>query len=212
MQRGIVMKRILCTILVLLIALCICGCDKPSDEEIKNKDNIDNSQSNTDSRNNDENDTVVVPNVVGMDIDEATKVLEEAGLKVEIETEHLVHKDNDPLSDFEPDRIVIKQDTKQGIIITKGSLIEVTFNSMTDGFKYKINPDQSITLTECYTWLPINETVTIPKEYDGYLVQSVDSSVTDIIWLLKDLYKVTTIKIPTGVDIIGDTNACITYY
>ena len=203
------MKKCLIIILSLAIIFCFVGC---SDNKNSNSKSSTSAVSADKTSNASDGDTVVVPNVVGMNKDEAIKKLEELGLKVEIEIEHLMHKDNNPLNDFEPDLAVVKQDIKQGVVVTKGTAIAITYNSMTDGFKYIIDEDQSITLTECYTWLPVSESVTIPKEYEGYLVKSVNSSVTDIIWTLKDNYKVNTIKIPKGVNIIGETRAHITYY
>lgn len=205
------MKKTLTIILSITLLLMLVGCNSSNVKTVNSEKNP-TAQTIEEDNINSQTQTVIVPDVIGMNIDEAKAKLEELGLKVETEIEHLAHKDNNPLNDFEPDLIVLKQDIKQGTVMVKESIIKITYNSNTDGFKYSINDDNTITLTECYTWLPINETITIPRKYEGYKISTIDSSALNIIWTLKEQYKINEIKVPQGVSIIGDTSANIVYY
>ncbi len=207
------MRRIICTILAFLIALCICGCNKPSDTGMKKKDNIDNSQSNTDSQNNDENDTVVVPNVVGTNKDEAVKKIEELGLKCKPKFKRLQVKEfSGENIIYYDDNSVVEQSHKGGTVVVVGTEIEISINQNVSEMEYTVNSDNTITFTELGDTLYYpDRKFFIPKEYDGYKVSHVNSG------MLNDFLKAHTsfnVKyyIPQDVIIDGDTSAEIIRY
>lgn len=159
-------------------------------------------------------DTVVVPNVVGMDKDEAIKKLEKLGLKVETETKHLTYKDNNNTSlGFYDDGYVLEQDSKAGTVMVKGSAVKLTYNSNTSQFKYKVNEDGTITIIKwTKTFLnDENNFVIIPKEYDGYKVTSIDNYFWEQCDNKKRQINNLQVKIPQGVEYTTSFDNLIVY-
>ena len=163
------MKKFLSAILVLLLALCISGCNNTNNDTNSAGKTNKNTQSNT------ETDTVVVPNVVGMDKDEAVKLLEGMGLEVELKKYHY-QKDPDT-QDFYPDNYVLEQDTQSGTVMTKNSKIKLTINSNTDKWNYTKNDDGTITITSISVIRTPDDITHIPAEYEGFVVSKVSANI-----------------------------------
>ena len=100
------MKKI-CVLITLALILCLSACSKSKESQTQNKwgNNSSGEQSST-TQTEGASDTVVVPNVVGMNKDEAVKKLERLGLIVETTKSH--YKKNPTTQDFYPDNYVIQ--------------------------------------------------------------------------------------------------------
>ena len=110
------MKKTIFAILTLLLVLCVSGCN--------NANNDTNNENKADKKTqaNVKTDTVVVSNVIGMDKDEAVKMLEKKGLIVELQES----------SDFDEsieNGQVIVQSFAAGTIVAYKSKIVLTYNS-----------------------------------------------------------------------------------
>lgn len=205
----------LCFLCLIISASALCACSKSKENQAQNKrgDSSSGKQSSitqTEGANNP--DTVVVPNVVGMDKDEATKKLEELGLKVETETKHLTYKDNNTSLGFYDDGYVLEQDSKAGTVMVKGSAVKLTYNSNTSQFKYKVNEDGTITLTDfSRIKKEDNKSIILPKDYDGYVVSTIEAGIFERLlpYAVTSNYK---ILVPRGIIINNSSNTPVEFY
>lgn len=208
------MKKISILFLAFIILIfSFAGCsEKTTTSKDKNTSkNSDNSVQNASSTS--DTDTVVVPNVVGMDKDEAIKKLEGLGLKVETETKHLTYKDNNNTSlGFYDDGYVLEQDSKTGTVMAKGSTVNLTYNSNTSQFKYKVNKDGTITLTDfSRIKKEDNKSIILPKDYDGYVVSTIEAGIFERLlpYAVTSNYK---ILVPHGIIINNSSNTPVEFY
>lgn len=158
-------------------------------------------------------DTVVVPNVVGEDVAEATKELEGLGLKYKPKFKRLQAKEfSGENIIYYDDNSVIEQSHKNGTVVVRGTEIEIVINQNISEMKYVINNDNTITFTKLGDTLYYpDRKFYIPKEYDGYKVSHVDSD------MLNDFLNTHTsfdfkYYIPQDVIINGSTSAEIIRY
>lgn len=198
------MKKILCTALAFAIALCISGCNKSSDTAVKNEDSVGNSKTNT------ETDTVVIPNVVGMDKGEALKTLEDKGLKVKTgKIMHLKEKSsNNKEREFEKDNIVLSQNPVEGTVVISGTTCVIDYHSMENQYQYTVG-EKGIVLERIERTYCPDKIFKIPKEYDEHPVIAIDS------YLINDfhnLYPNIKIEVPKDIEIIGNINVEYEYY
>lgn len=183
------MKKALSLVLVLIMALSLAACGGVSETE-------------TTSEISTQPETLVVPNVVGMDKDEAVKLLEGMGFEVEVKRVNIFfisEKDTAINS-------VVEQNLNPETVCTKDAKIVLSYASDEPEFEYRVNDDKTITLTILSAWTSKNKTLTIPKEYNSYRVESV---VDNVINAVPDDW---TVKIPEGVTIIGTANRNVVNY
>lgn len=211
------MKKIFLPLFIITLTMCclLSACDK------SNKTTNQNSTANKTTASDvsesgskySQGDTVVVPNVVGMDKDEAIKKLEKLGLKVETETKHLTYKDNNNTSlGFYDDGYVLEQDSKTGTVMAKGSTVNLTYNSNTSQFKYKVNKDGTITLTDfSRIKKEDNKSIILPKDYDGYIVSTIEAGIFERLlpYAVTSNYK---ILVPHGIIINNSSNTPVEFY
>lgn len=173
------------SILALLLALCVSGCNNANESMTDKK-----TQANT------EIDTVVVPNVIGTNVDEAAKKLEELGLVVEIKKIPLyaVSRQESSLGINE----IWSQSIAAGVVCSQKTNITITY-VIDFEFEYVLNTDGTITLTNLITWYSPEKTLTIPIEYDGYQVSAIKDSA--IPKTLTDLFEGWTVKVPKEIDV-----------
>lgn len=198
------MKKALSLVLVLIMALSLAACGGVSETE-------------TTSEISTQPETLVVPNVVGMDKDEAVKLLEGMGFEVEIKYKHCAFDEND---DYYPDKTVLEQEPLQDVVVVNGGKITVTTQTLTDEFETAENDDGTITLLERKSnWNFNNGICTIPNVYEERKVSKIKAQVVNSIYLWNEfqgdkISPVTTVKIPKDVEIIGDieTQLDVVYY
>lgn len=192
------MKKISILFLAFIILIfSFAGCsEKTTTSKDKNTSkNSDNSVQNASSTS--DTDTVVVPNVVGMDKDEAIKKLEGLGLKVEIMGKNqLLLKD-----EFKNYNIgeIYEQNIATGTLCKKSTQITLCYVSDKPEFEYIINSDNTIRLVVLSVFLPENKNITIPSKYNNYQVSEIDLTAMQ---LGEDF----TLQIPKNIKIIGQTN------
>ena len=212
------MKKInLITLSLITIICCLCSCSTNSSQSKNDKSTSSNKTTASDvsesGSKSSQGDTIVVPNVVGMDKDEAIKKLEELGLKVETETKHLTYKDNNNTSlGFYDDGYVLEQDSKTGTVMAKGSTVNLTYNSNTSQFKYKVNEDGTITLTDfSRIKKENNKSIILPKDYDGYVVSTIEAGIFERLlpYATTSNYK---ILVPRGIIINNSSNTPVEFY
>ena len=203
------MKRILCTIVVFLIALCMngcnnCECNKPSDTTTNN-DNIENSQANTESG------TLVVPNLVGMDKDEAVKLLEGMGFETKLEALGLFanFKDHPDWKDSE----IVSQNVLPGR--TRPLKTVVTMQYATGAYfdEYEENADGTITLTMLSEWYSEEHILKIPKTYEGKTVSCIkDEALPKTLDPYGPFAGVYTVQVPKDVKVEVDVDYDLVRY
>lgn len=205
------MKKFLSAILVLLLALCISGCN--------NNDTNSAGKANKNTQSNTETDTVVVPNVVGMDKDEAVKLLKGIGLEVELKYKHCVTEKDDSFA-FLPDKSVLEQEPLQDVVVKRGGKVSITTQTLTDRFVTSENEDGTVTLIERKSNVNFSNGIcTIPDVYEDKKVSKIDASVVNTIHPWRDfpsdkLLPIETVRIPKDVEIMGEikTDFEIVYY
>lgn len=209
------MKKFFSIIITLALILCLSACGK------NNKSTKQNSTTNKTTASDvsesgsksSQGDTVVVPNVVGMNKDEAVNELEEMGLKYKLKSKRLQVKEfsGENIIYYDDDS-VIEQSHKNGTVVVRGTEIEIVINQNVSEMKYIINNDNTITFTELGNTLYYpDKKFFIPKEYDGYKVSHVNSD------MLNDFLNTHTsfdlkFYVPQDVIINGSTTAEIIRY
>ena len=196
------MKKISLIVLSFItIICCLCACGNSSSQSTNNQPSTSNKTTASDVSENgsksSQGDTVVVPNVVGKDVAEATKELEGLGLKVETTKSH--YEKNPTTQDFYPDNYVIQQDIQQGTVMTNGSKISLTVNTNTDEWVYKVNEDKTITLISCAISRTPNNILRVPAKYDGHIVSRISAD-----FILRQSAFSIIVSIPSGVQIEGE--------
>ena len=207
------MKKTIFAILTLLLVLCVSGCN--------NANNDTNNENKADKKTqaNVKTDTVVVPNVVGMDKDKAVKLLDEMGLEVELKYKHCVTEKDDSFA-FLPDKSVLEQEPLQDVMIKRGGKITIVTQTLTDRFATSENDDGTVTLIERKSTVNFSNGIcTIPNVYEDKKVTKINANVVNTINPWRDfpsdkLLPIETVKIPKDVEIIGEikTNFKIVYY
>ncbi len=195
------MRRIICTILAFLIALCICGCNKPSDTGMKKKDNIDNSQSNTDSQNNDENDTVKfndirtldIPDVIGLQLQEARDILN--SFNIEIKTEPVYKARIKKHQEYILADIGIVTEVEKDY---DNNCIILYYQEKGNRFDYIENADGTVTLGAATSYNP-SEDFIIPAFYKNKRVSAISPNGVGFINRISSEFDIPTIKVPEGV-------------
>lgn len=183
-------------LIILAVSLMGCGGERTTTSKGNTNTSSDNSVASVQNTSG-TSDTVVVPNVVGKDVAEATKELEGLGLTVETTKSH--YEKNPTTQDFYPDNYVTQQDIQQGTVMTNGSKISLTVNTNTDEWAYKINEDKTITLTSCPISRTPNNILRVPTKYDGYVVSRISAD-----FILRQSAFSTIVSIPSGVQIEGE--------
>lgn len=210
------MKKIitLFTVFALIFSLAGCGDDTTSNTGASNNSGSDGNRTTT-AQNN---ETVVVPNVVDMNKDEAVKVLEDAGLKAELKIKYATWIGPE-IGAYEEDLKVLEQDVKSGNIMGKNSTVTITYNLNASSFKYDINDDNTITLVYILTTYYNNNKVIIPNTFEGKKVSKIKYSIIDDLnHRFKYVLKIEDFKIeiPYNVEIIDNLESAkpnnIIYY
>lgn len=209
------MRKTTCVLITLTLILCLSACGKSNKTSNQNSTSnkttaSDVSESGSKSA---QGDTVVVPNVVGMNVDEAKTELEGLGLKYKIIFKQLQVKKNDGNNIiYYDDNSVIEQSHKNGTIVIIGTKIDITINQNVSEMMYTVNNDKTITLTGMGDTLYYpNNQFYIPKEYEGYKVSHINSSMLNS--KIKDVWNNPIVYlIPYDVIIDGDVSAEIIRY
>ena len=163
------MKKLLTALLITVLMFTVCACESGSNSTLSSEtaslsesSNKDSVASNSSSSNDAEETKIKVPNVFGMTLSDATKALEEAGFVVQ--SHELISRDQHD--------IVINQSLSSDTLHKEGTTIEIIYCS----YPYKLNDDGTVTLT-FYSAAQVQGGVyTIPDEFCGKKVSSVDGS------------------------------------
>lgn len=196
------MKKLILLLFTNITIITLSACGESISNNTTSTDNPTAQQSvTTVSSENDnsitQNDTVAVPDVIGMNVDEAKAKLEGLGLIVETTKSH--YEKNPTTQDFYPDNYVIQQDIQQGTVMTNGSKISLTVNTNTDEWVYKVNEDKTITLISCPISRTPNNILRVPAKYDGHIVSRISAD-----FILRQSAFSTIVSIPSGVQIEGE--------
>lgn len=171
------MKKTFLPLFIIILTMCCllsaCGENNKTSNQNSTTQNTDSSVTSVQNTSG-VSDTVVVPNVVGENYKSAKQSLEELGLKVRFNYKILQVKEIiDGEAIYYDNDIITDQSHKQGTIVANNTEVELTVNQWNE-FKYNINNDSTITLTECGDTLYYpNKQLYIPKEYNGYKVSCV---------------------------------------
>lgn len=209
------MKKIFLPLFIIILTLCCllsaCGENNKTSNQNSTTKNSDSSVASVQNTSG-ASDTVVVPNVVGKDVAEATKELERLGLKVKntykiLQVKEIVGGE----ATYYDNNIVIDQSHKKGTIVVNGTEIELTVNQWNE-FIYDVNDNNTITLTGLGNSLYYpNKQLYIPKEYNGYKVYCIKSDLLNS--KQADTWgNAITYLIPTDVIIDGETSVEIIRY
>lgn len=194
------MKKIILILVtvLLLTSLAACGTKQTASSSDKADKSASGSSAQTETVNSTK--TVVVPNVVGMNIDEAVKQLEDFGLKVESKTTNIsLLLDESPVPQINQ---IISQTLTAGAICQKGTIITISYASDAPEFEYLTKQDNTICLVILSVYYTNNNTITIPNEYDGHKVSEID--LTNF-----QLGTEYTLRIPSNISIKGQTDCKI---
>ncbi len=196
------MKKISLIVLSFItIICCLCACGNSSSQSTDNKPSTSNKTTASDvsesGSKSSQGDTVVVPNVVGMNKDEAVKKLEGLGLIVEVEKKY-------PNKDEEITKLkagsVVEQNPSKTTKCKKNSTIKIGALSLDSEFSYETNQDGTISIYNAYFWGKENGAYIIPKEYNGFKVTKVYIDTLTMNYFLSNQ---SIIKVPNEVEILG---------
>lgn len=213
MEISKIIKSIfLCFLCLIISASVLCACSKSKENQTQNgrgNSSLGEQSSTTQTESANNNDTVVVPNVVGMNKDEAIKKLEELGLKVEIgEVVHQKLIENNGQYSFEQDGLVLSQNPEKDVVVRKGAACKISYHSISNGFHFIVKNDGTAKLTNAYKVYCPNNVFEIPKQYDGYKVSEVSASIINETY---NDYQY-QIKIPANLIIDGTIDVPFEYY
>ena len=156
------MKKLIALTAALLLTLSACSSASP-------KDASDQPQPSTAPQ------VVIVPNVVGMNKDDAVKKLEGLGLKVTTKNVRVQYKYDIPEKEYMlPNGEVTQQSMQEGLAVGQGTEIKISYAMQECDLMYSVNPDGTITINEYGSLIEDNGYVTIPSEYDGYVISKID--------------------------------------
>lgn len=187
---------------ILILSLCACSQTQP-----KNTDNSSNTKSNAASQTNASNDdTVVVPNVVGMNVDEAAEKLQKMGLTVEKVDVGSQWKDpNATELGYVPYGEILKQNIKEGTVMAKGSTVSIEYTSDTcQVFCENIN-NQTIIVSISSIGLRDGK-IKIPQEYNN---QKINKLLFSALLPLKNEPNLREVLIPNSIEIIEESNVSL---
>lgn len=215
------MKKVISLLITALVifTLSACGNDNTNSNSTDIKTDNNSSVIKTGNKNSEkiisQSDTVVVPNVVGMNKDEAIKKLEDLGLKVE-NKKVFYQKKADTLEPYSNNQVT-EQDIKTGTVCkSEGTTINLTYNVNEDGYNYEILKDNTIKLTFVSLGKKTNNAFIIPKIYDNYKVSQIDEFVLTTLCAhyMEENANGIVFKIPKDVKIIGDApiKCTLVYY
>lgn len=196
------MKKFISIIITLTLCCLLSACSKNQDSQVQNKDDNNssgnqNSISQTGSADLSNNASVTVPNVVGMNKDEAKKELEDLGLNVETGYKHL---QKDQQGNLYLDDEVLEQSISAGTIVAPNTSISLTYNTNTEAYASEIKSDGTVNLSSLLLWRPDNDEILIPEYYDGKKVSSISTALLEIIEI-REQTRTRKILIPKNVAI-----------
>lgn len=173
------MKKIFLPLFIIILTLCcFCSCGNNSSQNKDNKSSTSNKTNASDisesGSKSSQGDTVVVPNVVGMNKDEAVKKLEGLGLIVETGYKHL---QKDQQGNLYPDDEILEQSISAGTIVASNTSISLTYNINTEAYASNVKPDGTVNLDLLLLWRPDTDEILIPEYYDGKKVSSISTSI-----------------------------------
>ncbi len=162
------MKKSVLMLLILSVLFSFAGCGESAEQTSSSAPNTlaltdDSSVTETSTEQTSSISTVVVPDVVGMDKDEAVKKLEDLGLKVELVKVRWQYENDTAVAH----NVVIEQDSAEGTVMIPGSTVKVTYNLQENEYAYEENEDGTITITMILVKERDPSEYRIPKQYDN---------------------------------------------
>ena len=196
------MKKIFLPLFIIILTLCcLCSCGYNSSQNKENQTSTSNKTTASDvsesGSKSSQGDTVVVPNVVGINKDEAVKKLEGLGLIVETGYKHL---QKDQQGNLYLDNEVLEQSIRAGTIVAPNTSISLTYNTNTEAYASEIKSDGTVNLSSLLLWHPDNDEILIPEYYDGKKVSSISTALLEIIEI-REQTRTRKILIPKNVAI-----------
>ena len=189
------MKKALSLVLVLIMALSLAACGGVSETE-------------TTSEISTQPETLVVPNVVGMDKDEAVKLLEGMGFETELRaTGIFMNLETNP--DYkDKDNEVVFQDSNPESTRPLKTVITMRYVSGVMFDKYDEKPDGTITVTRLGEWYCHDGVLTIPKTYEGKTISCIkDEGLPQKIGSDSEFFRgVKTVRVPKDVKVEVDVD------
>lgn len=206
------MKKISLIVLSFItIICCLCACGNSSSQSTNNQPSTSNKTTASDvsesGSKSSQGDTVVVPNVVGMDKDGAVKKLEGLGLIVETGYKHL---QKDQQRNLYLDNEVLEQSISAGTIVVPNTSISLTYNTNTEAYASEVKSDGTVNLSLLLLWRPDNDEILIPEYYDGKKVSSMSTALLFSI-VTNEQIRTRKILIPNDVIIEEDSGAVEDY-
>ena len=169
------MKKISMAFILIILAVSLMGCGGERTTTSKGNTNTSSDNSVASVQNTSgASDTVMVPNVVGMNKDEAVKKLEGLGLIVETGYKHL---QKDQQGNLYPDDEILEQSINAGTIVAPNTSISLTYNINTEAYASNVKSDGTVNLGLLLLWRPDTDEILIPEYYDGKKVSSISTSI-----------------------------------
>ena len=160
-------------LIILAVSLMGCGGERTTTSKGNTNTSSDNSVASVQNTSG-ASDTVMVPNVVGMNKDEAVKKLEGLGLIVETGYKHL---QKDQQGNLYPDDEILEQSINAGTIVAPNTSISLTYNINTEAYASNVKSDGTVNLGLLLLWRPDTDEILIPEYYDGKKVSSISTSI-----------------------------------
>lgn len=172
------MKKTFLPLFIIILTMCCllsaCGENNKTSNQNSTTNKTTASDVSESGSKSSQGDTVVVPNVVGMNKDEAVKKLEGLGLIVETGYKHL---QKDQQGNLCPDNEILEQSINTGTIVAPNTSISLTYNINTEAYASNIKPDGTVNLSLLLLWRPDTDEILIPEYYDGKKVSSISTSI-----------------------------------
>lgn len=210
------MKKLVLILMITTLAITLTACGGGKADKTSSDKAIGSSTSTPQGDAKGESvsqpETVVVPNVIENTFEVAKQTLENCGLNVKTTYKVAQVKNSNGIDvDWYEDNIVTDQSHKQGTVVVKDTEVEIIVNQLND-FKYIINSDNTVTLTEVGgTFHHPNNQAVVPETYMGYAVAAIESSMLNT-WNEDAWDNLITWNIPSNTIINGSTQTKIVQY
>ncbi len=203
------MKKTISILITALFVIGLCSCggnNKTSNQNSTANKTTASDVSESGSKSSQNTDTVVVPNVVGMNVDVATKELEELGLVVESEPVYKAYVRRHQEYILADIGTVTEQEKYDN------NYIILYYQEKGNRFEYTENQDNTITLGAATSYNP-NEEFIIPAFYKNKKVVALSTECVGFLNRISEEFNIPAIKIPEGV-IVQSNIECnnIIYY
>lgn len=199
------MKKLYSLLLVFCLVFLLSACK--NDETITQTN--ENDKTTTQTNENDgaaSKDIIIIPDLLGMDKNKATELLEDYGLIVTCVDNHLTPMNPDDPDNYQyyPNDQVVEQELKAGTVVSQGTSIELRYASETT-YVECYSTENGYTVLQIYNF-DKNGKITIPKTINGNEIQAIAYSAITSLMERDHSKRIKELSIPNDVEIVGKEN------